>query len=192
MRFTDVEIFSRALVSLGRPPISSFDQPQVEAIAGRTVYQQVRKALLSKHPWSFAFREVDISPLDPTLRKYNSQYAYAYQIPTDCLVVAGLVPYPQDYWIFGDEIHSDEDTLTLRYIADVPETEWPPYFAEAMAARLTAELAVAILDNVQRAQVFEIKAREAEAKAMHIDAMQRPTRAINMDLPLLRPPTPRY
>jgi hypothetical protein len=54
MALTALALCSRALLRIGVPPLTSFDDGTAEAEVAAGLYPGARDALLSAHPWSFA------------------------------------------------------------------------------------------------------------------------------------------
>ena len=69
MTTTKVNICNEALNMIGAKSIQSFDENTENARRCASIYDSSRKALLRMHPWSFAKKRVQLSPITtyPTL-----------------------------------------------------------------------------------------------------------------------------
>ena len=91
-----------------------------------------------------------------------------FTLPTDpyCLRVLRLDYLDIDFLVEGRKIHCDEDTLNLVYVARVTDpNEWDQLLIEAIAARLAADTAYALVQSTSLMttmhQLYEAKLSEA-------------------------------
>lgn len=173
MSLSAIDIASRALMKLGAAAISGFDDGSSEAALAGTLYDTVRDGLLSAHPWSFATTQVTLVPLSETP---VADYQYAYQLPVDFLraLSAGRARRGRGlaYRITGEALHCDADGLILTYIFRPDESGVPPFFDQALIARLAAELCIPVTENSSRAQLMFKLAEDEFRRAKSIDAQQ--------------------
>lgn len=191
MATTDIGICSAALLKLGEDPISSFNDGTDPSDTCKVLYPSFAKHCLSMHAWNFARKKVQLARLVETP---VNQWAYAYQMPSDSLRVLGVftsdnvraTPTP-DYDIFYNQVYSNDTTLYLDYIAEVPEADWPAYFEEFVKTAFAAELALPITNQQDLKQDMWQKAYGTIndnmkggllGMAMSIDAKQIPPRVI--------------
>jgi hypothetical protein len=84
---TEVQVANLALSHLGDDAtVSSLDPPEGSAQAAQAAlfYPIARDALIEMYPWNFAMRRATLALLD---ENPNSQWAYAYALPSDALGV---------------------------------------------------------------------------------------------------------
>ncbi|MCB1563475.1 MAG: hypothetical protein KDJ75_07870 [Alphaproteobacteria bacterium] len=173
MALNDVALASRALVRIGAAPITSFNDGSAESEIAGALYAPTRDALLSAYAWSFATGQVQLTPLGtPPV----ADYSHAYGLPNDFLraLSAGTGSRGRglNYRIARGALHTNADMAVLTYIFRPDESEFPPYFDQALIARLSAEFTIPVTESTSRAQAhFGIA--EAEYKnARQIDAQQ--------------------
>ena len=69
-------------------------------------------------------------------------------------------------------LHTDAPDVVLTYIYRPAEEEFPPYFDQALIARLAAEFTIPVTESTSRAEtLFRLAEREYE-RARQIDAQQ--------------------
>ena len=173
MALSDVALASRALIRIGSAPITSFSDGTAEAEVAGALFAPVRDGLLSAYGWRFATGQVALNQLStPPL----ADYAYAFGLPTDFLraLSAGVGGRGRglNYRIARGALHTHAPEVVLTYIFRPEEEEFPPYFDQALIARLSAEFTIPVTENTSRAEVnFRLADREFE-KARQIDAAQ--------------------
>jgi len=173
MALSDIALASRALIRLGAVPISSFADGTAESEIAGALFAPVRDALLSAYSWSFATGQVALVKLEtPPL----ADYANAFQLPTDFLraMSAGTGGRGRgvNYRIARNVLHTDVDEVLLTYVFRPEEEEFPPYFDQAIIARLAAEFCIPVTENTSRAEaMFRLAETEFE-RARQIDAQQ--------------------
>ena len=173
MALNDVALCSRALIRIGAAPITDFDDGSAEAEIAGALYENTRDALLSAYTWSFASGQVALNQLEtPPI----ADYSYAFGLPNDYLraVSAGSGTRGRGigYRIARGALHADSANIVLTYIFRPDESEFPPYFDQALIARLSAEFTIPVTESTSRAEAhFRIADQEYE-RARQIDAQQ--------------------
>lgn len=173
MALSAVALASRALFKLGAQPITTFADGTTEAEIAGALYAPARDALLSSYPWSFALGQGALTLLED---EPLADFANAFQMPVDCLRVlsagAGGRGRGLDYRIAAGAIHTDSDAVTLTYVFRPEEADFPPFFDQALIARLAAELCVPLTENTSRAEMLYRISELEERRARLIDAQQ--------------------
>lgn len=184
MALTSIALCSRALLKTGCRSLTSFDDGTAEAEVAGNLYPSVRDALLSSYPWSFATAQATLPRLVATP---VADYAYAYQLPADFLraLSAGTGRgRGLDYRIQENRLHTNATEVVLTYIFRPAEQEFPPFFDQALIARLAAEFCVPLTDSTSRTEAL-LKIADSEFKqARTVDAQQATIEAID-DYPLI-------
>ena len=132
--------------------IASFDEENTAARSVSGVYDSVRRAEISAHPWNFALGRVQLSPLSG---KTAYGDAYRYQKPVDYLRLAGQYPTYSDYeYDFQEEgqhfVSHMSPPIDFRYVKDVTNTdEMAPLFRSALAAALAIKLSLALTQSAR-------------------------------------------
>lgn len=169
---SDIDIASNALLLIGDSPISSFDDEGAGAQVAKAIYSETYRAVLSEHPWSFAFKEQLLNLLSATPDQ-ETGFTYAHQVPPDMIRLWALLPKTA-YTIVGDKIYSNQTRLLARYVYECAETDLPPHVTKAIEYRLASEFALAITESATRAEWYTSKYQEAVALARSIDSQGRP------------------
>jgi len=173
MALNDVALASRALIRIGASPITSFDDGSAESEIAGALFAPVRDALLSAYPWTFASGQIALTQLltDPIV-----DYSYAFALPNDYLraISAGTGTKGRglNYRIARGALHTNAQSVILTYIFRPDEAEFPPYFDQALIAKLSAEFTIPVTESTSRAEAhFRIAENEYE-RARQIDAQQ--------------------
>ena len=185
MASSAVQLCARALIALGAQPIASFQETTPEALVCRTLYGGLRDALLSAHPWSFATAQARLPRL---AAQPVADFAHAFQLPPDFLraLSAGTATRGRGiaYRIAERRVHADVDQLVLTYLYRPREGDFPPFFDQALVARLAAEFCLPVTESTSRAEALGRLAEQAYQRARQIDAQQETPAAIE-DFPLI-------
>ncbi|MBL4615466.1 MAG: hypothetical protein JKY27_11420 [Magnetovibrio sp.] len=178
MALSSIALCARALLKTGCRSITSFDEGTAEAEVSGNLYEPLRDAMLSSHPWTFATAQVTLPRLEATP---IADYGYTFQLPVDFLRVLsagagrgrGL-----DYRIHERRLHTNASEVVVTYIFRALESEFPAFFDQALIARLSAEFCIPLTDSTSRSQAL-LKIADKEFKqAKSIDSMQDSPRAI--------------
>jgi hypothetical protein len=173
MPLNDVALCSRALIRIGCKPIASFTDGTAESEIAGALYTSARDAMLSAYGWSFASGQVALTQL---VDAPVADYKHAYALPNDFLraLSAGTAGRGRglDYRIARNVLHTDSESVLLTYIYLPDESEFPPFFAQALIARLAAEFTIPLTESTSRAEVLYKLAEDEFRKAKQIDAQQ--------------------
>ncbi len=173
MALSSIALCSRALLKLGAASIASFDEGTAEAEVAANLFGHIRDALLSAHPWSFATGQVALPRLaaDPV-----ADYAHAYQLPADFLRALSLGSGGRgrggEFRIAERRLHCNLPQAVLTYIFRPKEEEFPPFFDQALIARLAAEFCIPLTESTTRATALNKLAEVEFGRAKTIDAQQ--------------------
>lgn len=173
MALSNIGLCARALVRLGAAPITSFDDDTVESEIAGILYESVRDALLSAHPWRFALGQAGLTKL---VDAPAADYAHAFQLPNDFLRAISLGANGRGrgrrYRIARDRLHCNDEAVTLTYVFRPAEEEFPAWFDAALIARLAAEFCIPVTENTSRAETLYKLAENEFARARQIDSQQ--------------------
>lgn len=143
---TDVQIASNALILIGHTPIQSLaDDERVEAL-----YPVTYQSFLTQHRWNFATKKAQLAQL---VAAPLNEYSYAYQLPSDLLLLDRTYP-ATNYKIVGDQLHANDNEIEIDYRFKVAEQYVPPYCVEALEFLLASKLAIPITSNKSTAQEY--------------------------------------
>ncbi len=173
MALNDVALASRALIRIGAAPITSFDDGTAESEIAGALFAPVRDALLSAYAWSFATGQAELTQLEtPPVADYNN----AFQLPNDFLrsLSAGADGRGRglQFRISRGALHTNAESVILTYIFRPEEEEFPPYFDQALIARLAAEFTIPLTESTSRAEALYKLADHEYKNARQIDAQQ--------------------
>lgn len=184
MALSDVALCARALIRIGAAPITSFDDGTAESEIAGALFGTTRDALLSAYAWSFASGQVALSQLET---EPVADYGFAFGLPDDYLraISAGTGTKGRglNYRIAQGALHTNASAVVLTYVYRPEEEEFPPYFDQALIARLSAEFTIPVTESTSRAEAhFRLAEKEFE-RARQIDAQQdSPNRIENFSL----------
>lgn len=173
MTITDVNLCSNALIKIGASPLTSFEDGTAEAEVAANLYPQIRDALLSSYPWSFAVGQKTLARLES---RPLADFKYAYALPYDFLriISAGNAGRGSglEYRIFENKMHTNAEHVTITYIFRPHVDTFPAFFVEALMARLAAEFCIPLTESTTRADFLSRLAEDAITQARLIDAQQ--------------------
>lgn len=192
MIFSDASICNLALSRIGvTNTIDSIDDDTAEARACKALYDHVRETLLASHPWGFATRRADLALLsdDSADSSTVGGWGYTYSLPANCVQVLRVwggdriplsmhkVPYALEYDATSGKVlrtdmsATDTNPVQIEYIFEVDNpTLFPPWFRDAFAWALAAELAMALSVDDGRAVRARQMAEQMLSRAMAASA----------------------
>lgn len=165
-------IFNAALYELSAARISTTDQLAHRAQVLRDQWPAARDAALRAHPWNFAIR---FATLESPETAPSSGYGYDYPLPPEpfCLRVLELKDDDRSWEVFGNRLHTDAASPTIRYIARVEDTSVYDALFERLAALELADLAVAPLaKNRTVSERVADRLEKARAAARTVDSQE--------------------
>ncbi len=180
MALSSIEICNRALAQIGANPIASFADDSAESVVAGKEYEQKTQAVLAAYRWRFA---MELKALGPPLANVPAdKWAYAFQLPTDVLVLHGLSRQSRavTYAVYGDKVFSNEDAdLVAEYTFRQVETKWPAYFTELLVSELAANFAMALARDSGLANMHATEAARVHwPRARLADSQQQTTVAL--------------
>jgi len=150
---SEVSICNQALGYLGANPITSFADQSTTAELCRNNYPYIRDAVLEERMWTFATARATstVADLDPWGQMY------AHEIPLNWISVFRCYrdvnniecPIKSAGWRReGQSVLSREATVYLWGVKRITNTgAFSPLFTQALAARIAAELSIAITES---------------------------------------------
>ena len=175
MALTAIQIASQALVRLGALPISDFAEPVLEARTAAALYPTLRDTLIAGHAWRFATADAELDPADEAPLP---GFAHVFRLPADFLNVLAVEGGRETAWrISGGKLHAHPAAVQLAYLFRADEAEFPPWFADALAAALAAAFCLPVTENASRAEALARLAETALRRARRIDALHDPAPA---------------
>ena len=175
---TPFALCSRALVRVGANPISSFDDGTAESTAAGNEYELAVRAAISKHRWNFATTRAELVPNGETP---EARWAYAYDLPGECLTVRAAFASdgktPIVYGLAEGALETDQaEAIVVEFTYRAAESLWPPYFEEYLFLKLAASYAMSVARNRDFAESLENLAKVEFRDAKRADAQAHTTR----------------
>ena len=171
---SSIKMASNALVLLGDEPLSSFDDATAGATIANQLYETSYLAILSNFRWRFATKTIQLSRLST---KQDSIYSFAFQLPSDLLYLI-KVDNSSKYEIYGNELHSNHNTIIIDYIYRVDETNLPPYFIKMFEFYLAMQFSIPLTGDIEKSNFYRLAYEVEMKRARFSDSTQRPSDAI--------------
>lgn len=164
---TDISICSAALTLLGADEISSFDDESRESKLCNQIYELVVQSCLSERNWHFSDNQVRLNKLTQVPR---FGYTSAFQLPTDFIRFTGKdnphLPHRQ----YEKYLYCNAEEIQISYIFRLSEQNFPPYFTKYVVYTMCKELAIALLEDENKAAYYDNEALKQRKKAGLIDS----------------------
>lgn len=135
------------------------------------IYDQIRKAVLTAHPWNFATVKAGIS----SAFIYDKQQ-FLLALPGDCLQLLRL----ENRWgdevertRYGKDIYTKEEAVEVVYIRDEEDPDtWDPWARKALVHRLAADFSRIVKGSLQERQLQEEAYNLAMAEARRVNSQE--------------------
>ncbi|PWR24982.1 hypothetical protein [Zavarzinia aquatilis] len=187
MALTDIDIANAALVKLGNPHLTAWEEASKAGRLIRGAYARCRNAELQRARWCFSLGRAML----PALAEAPAfGFARAFRLPIDylSLVQIGLddVGYlavgpeyrqgdPATWSIEGRDLLTDLPApLPLRYIRRIEDpTLFHPLFDEVLAIAIALEICEALTSSTDKRESLHQDYKLARRDAARIDAIQK-------------------
>ncbi|MDR0882566.1 MAG: hypothetical protein LBP55_08485 [Candidatus Adiutrix sp.] len=180
-----ITLVNRALAKLGEGRINSLSDPGRAATLAASLYDSLRDAETAAHAWHFAKARGRL-PAEAARPAFG--WSFQYLLPADCLRLMWAGPRPgpdrsgfltgedRPYALEGGRILTHlPPPLTVLYLRRVTEAaEYPAAFAEALAARLAAEMAESLTGSQARREAAWAEYERAARQARRLNALSLP------------------
>ena len=168
---TKVSICSNALLMLGSPAISSFDDGTDISGLVSNIYEESRDSLLRSHLWNFAIKRVQLASESTTP---VSGYAYQHALPADCLRLIEVEDI-RDFTIERRKVLTDESPINIKYVERVTDVSlYDASFIELLQQKIIAEIAYTITKSETKSQNEMQKFAAMLRQARFIDSTEDP------------------
>lgn len=180
---SEVSICNQALGFLGEGLITSFSDGTKGANLCQANYQYLRDAVLEDTEWSFAMKRDKL----PALSTTPVSYAYAHQLPTDCLRVC-QVSWDNQFiqtdtlkWELEDrKVLCDLETVYVRYVSRVTDpSKFSPGFTQALVYRIASELAIPLTNSRSLMESMQTMYEARLRVGVALDGTQGRTRRVS-------------
>jgi hypothetical protein len=135
---SDLRIANLALTKIGSGKITAFADLVDREL--ETIYTQIRDRLLMRYPWNFARTREAMTPNEEAPA---FEWEYEYDLPDDFLGRPELYDSDAEFVIEGRTLLCNEDTINLKYTAQVTDTYlFTPLFIECFVLAIASELCI--------------------------------------------------
>jgi hypothetical protein len=151
------QLCNLALVRLGANTVVNIATDSTsQANLCNILFDDLADEVMAEGSWTSTIRRVALAQ---TTNTPAFGYTYEYQLPVDpkalkILEVNHIKAGDIDYAIEDDKLLTDNDTISIRYVARLTDTEdWDIYLQRAFVARLASELAYPLTGDDRKAQL---------------------------------------
>jgi hypothetical protein len=176
---SEVEIMNSALIKVGAERIITPDDANNRARLCKEQYPKVRDALLRAHPWKFSTSYASLAVITPKPAEIF-EYAYAYQLPSDCARIFKTNLDVNDEWqeIAGGMLVCNTSAVSIKYSKRITNVaQYDDSFCEVLAYALAMDIAYALtqstaqVDKMERG--FKDSLAQARSHSAQIGSVQR-------------------
>lgn len=153
-----VELVNTALVALGSPKITSFNDNTSSAQLINQIYDVLVDEVLAEHDWTCATFRATLAA-STTAPTYD--FTYRYPLPTNpfCLkVIEADNGYGTDfpYRIESGAVVTDASTLKIKYVGRLTDSgDYNIYFQTALLYKIKASIARKVTGSTSEAKFWE-------------------------------------
>jgi hypothetical protein len=137
-----------------------------------SLYDFVKKSLLTRHCWKFALAERKLSQIPA-----QKDDCYSYELPEDLLNIQKIIPNC-DYEIMGNTLLCRDENVRLNYIKCIDDSSMPEFFKTLMVYSITAASAALVTQNEAIARKWELEANNSFCTAIATDSSQQAIRSV--------------
>lgn len=182
---SSVDICNLALGRLGIDQnLNSLDQNTRNARMCRKFYDPLRKSVLREHDWIFAEAIVSLALASD---EEHPDYEFAYGYPSNCLKAKRIInvngkavlDYEVSLSASGTKkiLYTNVESAQLAYTVDITDANvFDDNFIDALAWRITAELAVPIKGSPSTGQYSQEQYTKILSKAKVVDRSEGHTK----------------
>ena len=177
---SEVGICNLALTKNGEDSITALTDNTKAGRLCNLHYAPSRDMVLRDHLWNFSIKRIAlaVSTITPAY-----EYAYQHALPTDFIRAIDNDLIKNAEWkIEGEFLLSNDDTVILKYVYKVTDTEiYDPLFVEALSARIAAELAIPLTDSKTQSELMFKLYSSKLATARGVDAQEGTSEGFQAD-----------
>jgi hypothetical protein len=168
---SQIQLYNAALIEVGSTQVLGVNDDSKESRTCNAAYPVCRDEVLAARFWNCAMKRSTCARL--TAGPGSEAYAYAYQLPVDCLRVK-LVEDNDDWKIEGRTVVTDEETCSILYVHRLEDpSQFSPLLFKAVTLRLASMIAFAITRSAELSGRLEAKFRMVLDEAALIDAVEQ-------------------
>lgn len=173
---SSTEVCNIGLSKIGEDPILNLSEDSRAGRACNLIYEPMRKALLRAHNWNFSIKRVQLALIVDTP---DYGFGFKFQLPADFLKLIGTSW--DDYLdvkfkVEGSTIVTDASTFSITYVTDFTDVNnFDSLFSEALSTRISAELAIILINDTDLKLVMMEEYKEKFGEAKSSDAQDNMT-----------------
>lgn len=143
-----IEIINKALGMLGANQVRDIEDNTLEAEAARKMYRPALDSILAETDWTFAIKRVMLEKVDVEPAWGNGNY---FKLPADMIKIVDVMNRNMVWHREGNNIYTPASEFGLVYVARcVDPTFYPPYFIDALAAKLAVEMCYLLTNSTEK------------------------------------------
>lgn len=170
-----ISLISKALILCGEQPANSLTEDRYGVTVGSNLFEMLYENELQSNRWRFAMKKGTLSQLNLTPL---NEYKYAYQLPSDLLLLVGVYPRT-NYEVYGDRIYSNNPSCEIEYLFKPSIDKCPAYFSTLMTYALARDMIDPVTEGAaNKTQAMQLKYNRQRDRAMYADAQARPNRTV--------------
>lgn len=171
MAVTETSICNSALVKCGAQRILSLTENNERARLVKEQFEKKKDELLFAHPWKFATGRVELAP---SITNPISGFDKQFPLPTNVLRVYDTDLSKDTPWrVEGRMLLTNSESVKITYIRnDIPTSEYPPTFAEALATSIAADIAYSLTQNAALKATLKAEFKEALREARSFNGQE--------------------
>jgi len=171
---TKIGIISKALILCGEKALNSLSDDRYGAEVGGNLFELIYENELQSNPWRFSMKKAALGQLNVTPL---NQFQYAYQVPSDCLLVRHVYP-ATSYELFGNRLYTDDVSVELDYQFKPDVSLVPAYFNMLLVYALARDMVKPITESDVAVKLLQAKYVLQRDRAMYADAQARPAQTV--------------
>lgn len=175
-----VDVANSALIKIGVPIISGFNDLNKAEKLTKARYRQARNIVLRLHVWNCAMKRDETAPLASPVPAFGYEYFHAW--PSDCLRIVDVGPEGVEFRVEGRRIATDETLLELRYIREEDDpTLIDELCAECIALYLAWDLCEAFQQTSEKKDMLWKDFQKMLPQAKSVDGKEEAAQEIQAD-----------
>ena len=170
---SEVSIANSALQKIGGGSVTSLTEDSRNARAVNACYEEMRDAELRANAWNFGRKTAILAP--DSAAPVDTDYTYAFTLPTDCLKPLPPARYALDWQIEGGKILTNDGTsIKLKYVWRVEDPNvMDVLFREMLACRIASQICYEITQSNTLIQGIGEQYKMAKLEARKSNAFER-------------------
>lgn len=147
-----LEIMNKALGMLGANQIRTLEDNTLEAKAAVKMYPSALDSILAETDWTFAIRRIMLPKSEKTPAWGEGNY---FELPADLIKIVDVMNRDVKWQREGNYIFTSASEFGLVYVTRcVDATLYPPYFVDALAAKLAADMCYLLTNSTEKTSIL--------------------------------------